>query len=135
MICDDVQVRSLRYRYLWLFGGLCLVGVVLYTTLMPASKLPVLLVNDKAAHGIAFMAMMIWFCGVFKMRFSPLLAIALVCLGILIELVQQQLTYRSAELADSLADFAGIGLGWALAAAGLQHWAAVLESLLVPDQS
>ena len=135
MICDDRQVKSLRYRYFWFFGGLCLVGVVLYTTLMPASTLPVLLVNDKTAHGIAFVALMTWFCGVFEMRFSPLVAIALVCLGVLIELLQQQLSYRSAELADSLADFAGIGVGWALAAAGLQHWAAVLESWFVPNQS
>jgi VanZ family protein len=112
-----------------------MVGLVLYTTLMPASTLPVLLVNDKTAHAIAFVALMSWFCGVFEMRFSPLVAIALVCLGILIELLQHQLAYRSAELADSLADFAGIGLGWALAAAGLQHWAAVLESLVVSDQS
>lgn len=110
-----------------------MVGLVLYTTLMPASKLPGLVVNDKLAHGIAFMAMMAWFMGVFKMRYSPLVAVALVCLGVLIELTQQQLHYRSAELADGLADIAGIAVGWVLAVAGLQHWATYLESWVVPD--
>ena len=127
-------MRPLRFRYLWLFGGLCLVGLVLYSTLMPPRALPVLvIVNDKAAHGFAFVALMAWFCGVFEMRFAPLVAVALLCLGILIELVQQQLTYRSAELADSLADIAGIGVGWMLAAAGLQRWTARVESWIVPN--
>jgi len=115
-------------------GGLWLVGLVLYSTLMPARALPVLvIVNDKMAHGLAFVALMAWFCGVFEMRFAPLVAVALLCLGILIELLQQQLTYRSAELADSRADIAGIGVGWALAAAGLQRWAARVESWIVPN--
>ena len=127
-------MRALRYRYLWLFGGLCLVGLVLYTTLMPYIPAPVL-VNDKAAHGIAFMALMVWFSGVFEMRFSPLVAIALLGLGVTIELVQQQLTYRSADFADGLADLAGIGVGWILAVVGLQHWATQLESWVVTDRS
>lgn len=127
-------MKSLHYRYLWLLGGVSLVGMVLYLTLMPAVAGPAL-VNDKMAHGIAFMVLMTWFCGIFEMRFSPFVAIALLCLGILIELVQQQLTYRSAEFADGLADLAGIGVGWTLAAVGLQHWAARIESWLAPGQS
>ena len=134
-ICNDIQMRPLQYRYLWLFGGMCLVILVLYTTLMPASSSPSMLLNDKAAHGIAFFAMMIWFCGVFEMRVAPLVAVALVCLGILIELIQQQLTYRSAELADGLADIGGIAVGWALAAAGFQHWATFMESWVTSDRS
>jgi hypothetical protein len=117
-----------------LFGGVCLVGLVLYVTLMPDIPGPPLL-KDKMAHGVAFMALMTWFCGVFEMRFAPLVAIALLCLGILIELVQQQLTYRSAELADGLADMAGIGVGWALALVGLQHWTTLLESWITSDRS
>ena len=132
--CDADPVKSLRYRTLWLFGGVCLVGLVLYVTLMPPRPGAALL-NDKMAHGIAFVALMTWFCGVFEIRFAPLIAVALLCLGILIELVQQQLTYRSAELADGLADLAGIGVGWALALIGLHHWAARIESWILPDRS
>lgn len=127
-------MRSLEYRYLWLFGGVSLVGMVLYLTLMPAVAAPTLM-NDKVSHGIAFMVLMTWFCGVFEMRFSPFVAIVLLCLGVLIELVQQQLTYRSAEFADGLADLTGIGAGWVLAAVGLQHWAVRIESWFLPGQS
>ncbi len=134
MKCDPVDVRSLRYRYVWLFGGVSLVGLVLYLTLMPAIPGPTL-TNDKVAHGIAFMVLMIWFCGIFDLRFSPWVALTLLCLGISIELVQQQLTYRSAEFADGLADLAGIGIGWALAAMGLQHWATTAESWVSPHRS
>jgi len=107
---------------------------VLYTTLMPAIPAPVLM-NDKVAHGIAFVVLMVWFCGIFEMRFAPLVAIALLLLGVAIELVQQQLTYRSAELADGLADLSGIGVGWILAVVGLQHWATRLEAWVLPDRS
>ncbi len=134
MICDDVPVRPLRYRYIWLSGGLFLVGLVLYMTLMPSAPGPALL-NDKIAHGIAFMALMTWFSGIFTMRVSPFVAIVLLCLGVLIELVQQQLTYRSAELMDGLADLGGIFAGWALAAAGLQHWASLIESWFKVNKS
>jgi VanZ family protein len=132
-ICDDDCMRSLRFRYLWLFGGLCLVGFVLYSTLMPSSSVTVSLLNDKVAHALAFLILMVWFCGVFKLRFVPLVAVALLLLGVLIELLQQQLTYRSAELADGLADIAGIGLGWVLAAAGLQYWSQWVESWFGPE--
>lgn len=127
-------MRPLHYRYVWLFGGTCLVGLVLYTTLMPLLPGATAL-NDKAAHAIAFMALMIWFCGVFEIRFSPLIAVTLLCLGIAIELVQEQLPYRSAELADALADTAGIGAGWVLALTGLHRWAVWIESWVTFDQS
>lgn len=133
-ICDAGHVRALRYRYLWLFGGVCLIGLVLYVTLMPPRPGAIYL-HDKMAHGIAFLALMIWFCGVFEMRFAPLVAAALLCLGIGIELAQQQLTYRAAELADALADTAGIGIGWVSALAGLQRWTALIEAWIAPDRS
>ena len=125
-------MRSLRYSYLWLFGGVCLIGLLLYMTLMPSVPGAILL-NDKLAHGITFMVLMVWFSGIVEMRFSSLVAVVRLCLGILIELAQQQLTYRSAELADGLADMTGIGVGWVLAVFGLQYWAVWIESLIVSD--
>ena len=110
-------------------------ALVLYSTLVPASALPNVLVDDKLAHGMAFLVLMSWFCGVFEMRFSPLVAGALLCLGILIELAQSKLAYRSAELADGLADLAGVGLGWTLAASGLQRWAEWVESQFTANRS
>jgi len=121
-------MRPLRFRYLWLFGGFFLVGLVLFTTLMPSTALPITVENDKAVHALTFVILMIWFSGVFKLRFTPLVAVALLLLGVSIELLQGQLVYRSAELADGLADIVGIALGWVLAVSGLQHWVEWVES-------
>jgi VanZ family protein len=121
-------MRLLRFRYLWLFSGLCLTGLLLYSTLAPPRGLPVTAINDKVAHALSFLILMVWFCGIFELRFTPLLAVVLLLLGGSIELLQEQLAYRSAELADGLADLAGIVLGWVLAVSGLQHWAKWVES-------
>lgn len=124
-------MKPLRYPYFWFAGGLVLVALLLFSTLTPSSPAPVLTFNDKAAHGISFFVLMVWFAGVYQARFAPLIAMALMLLGITIELLQSQLAYRSAELLDGLADFVGIMLGWLLATAGLGRWTAVVESLLL----
>ena len=124
-------MRALRFKYLWLFGGFCLVGLLLYSTLTPPGPAPAMM-NDKVAHALAFLILMVWFCGVYELRKAPFVAFALLLLGIAIEFFQGQTGYRSAELADGLADLAGIALGWVMAATGLQYWAIRIESWLVP---
>jgi VanZ family protein len=119
-------MRPLRFRYWWLSGGILLVGYVLYTTLAPNVGRTSLF-NDKLAHFIAFAVLMSWFAGVFRLRLLPVVALLLACLGIGIELLQAQLTYRTAEVADALYDFGGIAVAWALAAAGLGRWAELVE--------
>ncbi len=54
--------------------------------------------------------------------------------GILIELLQSQIPYRTAEFADAAFDTGGILLGWFLAGIGLSRWTAWLENLL-PEPS
>lgn len=134
MKCDPGRMRPLRYHYLWLFSSVILVGFVLYTTLMPGIAGPVML-NDKMAHALAFGILMAWFSGIFELRFSPRIALALLCFGILIEFLQLQLHYRSAELKDVLADLIGINIGWVLATIGLHRWAITLESWVAPNPS
>jgi VanZ family protein len=87
-------------------------------------------VNDKSAHFISFAILMCWFSGVFRPRWFLFLALLLVGFGIGIELLQSQLTYRSAEIADALFDFAGILVAWIVAAAGLDRWAEFVEARL-----
>lgn len=122
-------MRSLRFGIWWLAGGILLVGGVLWTTLAPSGGRMVY-VNDKSAHFISFAILMCWFSGVFRPRWFPFLALLLVGFGIGIELLQSQLTYRSAEIADALFDFAGILVAWIVAAAGLDRWAEFVEARL-----
>jgi len=119
----------LRYAYFWLAGGLLLMAIVLGLTLAPLGQtLAISFLSDKASHFIAFLTMMLWFCGIVRFRLTPLVALGLLAFGVLIELLQSQLPYRSAEFADGVYDLAGILTGWLLAVAGFRHWAVTVES-------
>lgn len=120
-------MRALQYGYFWLTGGIVFLGAVLYFTLTPATSL-IVISSDKTAHFLVFTALMLWFGGIFRLRKAPFVVLGLLAFGILIELLQSRLDYRSAEMADVLYDFGGILLGWALAATGLGRWAGAIES-------
>lgn len=127
---------ELRFAWFWLAGGFALMAVVLGLTLAPVGQLlAATMLSDKAAHFISFLVMMLWFCGVVRFRLTPLVALGLVGFGVLIELLQSQLPYRSAEVADAVYDVGGIAAGWALAAAGLRHWAGLVERWLPAPRS
>jgi hypothetical protein len=124
-----IAMQELRFRYFWLWGGIALVGIVLYLMLTPGTGGPTQ-VNDKMAHFLVFAILMGWFCGVFPLRALPWVALVLAAFGMLIEMAQGQLSYRSAEFADAFADFGGIAFAWCLAPLGLGRWAQLVESLI-----
>ena len=128
-IFDANAMRNLQYVKFWFAGGIILTGVVTYLTLAP-SNLNIGISSDKAAHFLTFTGLMVWFCGIFRLRRALFVAIALLAFGVLIELLQGFLSYRTAELADAGADAIGVLFGWGLAAAGLDNWAATIESWL-----
>lgn len=123
-------MRSLRFGWLWLGAGCVALALVLTLALVPlATRMPPLL-SDKMAHGLTFAFLMTWFLGIFELRLASRVAIMLVGYGVLIELLQGLTPYRAVEVADVVADCAGIGIGWVLANAGLHQWAGRIEALL-----
>jgi len=121
----------LRFPRTWLAIGLLIMALVLALALMPSGRMTTLtFLSDKETHFLAFMLLMLWFCGVFRLPFTPLVAMGLLAFGILIELLQSRLPYRSAELADALYDLGGIGAGWLLAALGGSRWTRFVEGWL-----
>jgi len=123
-------MQPLRLRYWWLSGGVLWVATVLYLTLMPAigGWGWAVTVNDKFGHFIAFFVLMAWFGGVYARANWRFVAVALAAFGIAIELIQGLLSYRSAEFADMLYDFAGIGAAWICVRLGFGRWALRIES-------
>ena len=118
----------LRYAHIWATLGAVLLAVTLILALVPEpGQLPIDY-NDKFAHGLAFMALMLWFSGVVEVRRLSMLAICLAAYGVLIELLQSLTATRQPELLDLGADIAGILLGWILSIAGLRRWCFWLES-------
>ena len=104
--------------------------LVLSSTLLPLGGRSMMGFGDKVAHFLAFFILMIWFSGVFRVRLTPWVALGLLGFGILIEIIQSRLPYRSAELADVMFNAGGILLAWGLAAAGIGRWMTFLESQL-----
>ena len=120
-----------RHRRWWLLAGYLLLLLVLVLALVPGPSLPEVEVSDKLLHGLTFALLMLWFSALYPLAQAWRVAVALLCYGVLMELLQGLSGQRSAELGDLLADTAGIAGGWLLAWAGLHRWCRWLELRLV----
>lgn len=83
---------------------------------------------DKWAHAIMFALLAVWFAGQYRPRSYWRIALGLVMFGLLIELCQRMVAYRSAEWLDVAADGVGIIAGLLVAAAGLGGWSQRFEA-------
>ena len=128
-------MRPLKYPWIWFAGGMVLVGILLYLTLMPMPPRVRVSYADYYAHVVAFMGLMVWFSGVYERRHALSVAVALFALGLLIEWLQKMGGQRTAELMDVVSNLVGLALGWLLARAGLHRWTHIAESVLLrrPD--
>ena len=126
----------LRYAPYWRAVSAFLLLLVIAAAIMPAIWMwpdRVSIVRwfgeiDKWAHAITFCALTIWFAGQYHPRAYWRIAAGLLAYGVLIELLQRLVGYRSAEWFDVAADAAGILVGLAIAAAGTGGWSLRLET-------
>jgi hypothetical protein len=121
-------VRPLRYSTIWLAGGVILVAAVIFGSLLPSVSAP--LGNDKLTHLGAYLALAIWFGGVYRPARYPWVAAGLLLLGGGIELAQGMLSYRSMELKDMMANAVGVVAGIALSWSILGSWCQWIEAHL-----
>lgn len=130
---------SLRYTSRWRAAGLMLLILVLAATLMPAvwflsdrrEFISWFSNIDKWLHGVTFLFLAVWFSGQYERRSYWRIAIGLFLFGILIELCQRMVAYRSAEWYDLAADVGGIVVGLAIATAGIGGWSLRTENWLL----
>lgn len=124
-------MQSLRYRSWWIVGGLAMALFIVVVSLLPSSNLPSVQLWDKFEHAIAYFALAAWFGGVVRPDRYLRLALALLALGIAVEIAQQAMGLgRTAELRDVLADAVGVALGLIVAALGVSGWMRGAERLL-----
>jgi VanZ family protein len=72
--------------------------------------------SDKLDHVLAYLTLMFWFCQLHRGRHRRLwIGAGLFALGGCLELVQGLLVFRTADLADALANGGGILVGWGMA--------------------
>jgi len=129
---------SLHHAGRWRAAGLMLLVMVLAATLMPAvwflsdrQEFISWFSNiDKWLHGVTFLFLAMWFSGQYERRSYWRIAIGLFLFGVLIELCQRMVAYRSAEWYDLAADVGGIVVGLAIAMAGVGGWSLRAEQWL-----
>ena len=121
---------ELRYARFWRAASAVLLLAVLAATLMPAiwfwsDRITLsrwLAHIDKGYHFVAFLVLAVWFGGLYRRDQYWRVGVGLLGFGILIELCQRMVGYRSAEWMDLFADAIGIVTGLGLALAGLGSW-------------
>jgi VanZ family protein len=93
-----------------------MVSAIVWLSLTPSPPRVDFQESDKLGHFIGYGTLMFWFSQLYppgKTRISY--AAAFVAMGIILELAQGALGYRSSEVLDMLANTTGVLLGWALA--------------------
>jgi VanZ family protein len=120
----------LRHENRWRVAGIVLLLVVLVATFVPntwVTQSSKFLLSDKLLHLLTFLLLSLWFAGQYARSAYWRLVIGLTAFGVLIELGQGMIPYRSAEWMDLVADIAGIGIGLIIASAGLGGWSLRFE--------
>jgi VanZ family protein len=128
----------LRHTRRWQTASLFILFIVLVAALMPAfwywddnTKALLWFRNiDKVLHVATFLGLAVWFSGLYRKGSYWKIAVGLLAFGLMIEVCQRAVGYRSAEWADVFADATGIVLGLMIALAGIGGWCLRVEEKL-----
>jgi len=127
---------SLRYARRWQIAGTVLLAMVLAGALLPTDWFwskgsdSTFFITDKWVHGVTFAVLALWFSGQYARRSYWRLIMGLVAFGLLIEMMQRMVSYRTAEWMDLQADLLGLAIGMAIALAGAGGWCLRFEEWL-----
>jgi VanZ family protein len=122
----DRALLPLRYPKVWL-----LVAGVVSGSLVPAKVIAALDVNDKLEHAGAYFVLMTWFAGMYRRAYHAWIGLALVALGVALDLLQGLTATRSLDWHDMVANSVGVALGLGLATLWLEGWCQWLERRLL----
>lgn len=121
----------LRFPKLWsALGWLLLAGVVV-GSLIPGPALEGLKVSDKLQHAGAYFALMVWFAGLYRRGFYPVIALVLLALGFVLDVLQILTSTRTFDWLDVAMNGAGIAAGLALSLRLLGGWCQRVERRLL----
>lgn len=121
-------MQPLQYPKLWLVVGYLLIVAAVVGSLAPDLNPSAATINDKLLHVTTYFVLMLWFAGIFKRGHYLWVAVFLFVLGLVLEVLQGQLSDRSAEKMDLVANTAGIGMGIVLAFIGVGSWCTQFEA-------
>ncbi len=124
------MLLALRHPRLWLVSGWILVVLAVIVSIMPLSEMPKMGgISDKVEHVVAYLALALWFAGIYPKSRYPMIGVALLVMGIAIEGLQGAMNLgREADMRDLYANTVGIVSGLLLASIWLGGWAQRVES-------
>lgn len=121
----------LSHKRLWLAVSALLVAGVIYGSLSPAPVVSVPGNYDKVEHFSAYLILALWFTALYPRSRYGLVAIALLALGLSMEVMQHVMALgRFADPRDMAANAAGILLGSVLAIFATGGWAQRVDAWL-----
>ena len=125
---------ELRYSSRWHLAGVLLLAFVMIAALVKTLPFHELTsqyrISDKFLHIAAFAFLAVWFSGQYAKKSYWRIALGLIAFGILIELIQGTISYRTSEWMDLLGDAVGIAVGLSIALLGLGGWSLWVEERL-----
>lgn len=123
----------LAHARAWVAASVLLVAAVLLASLAPLS-LPLSSVPthfDKLEHAFAYLCLAVWFTGLVARGHYWRVAVALLLLGVVVEILQAAMPFgRQGDPLDLVANLIGIGLGVAIATWTTGGWAPRIEAWL-----
>lgn len=125
------MLLALRHPRVWLVSGWILVVTATIASIVPSNELPKFGgVSDKLEHIVGYGVLALWFAGIYPKIRYPMIGVALLVMGIVIEGLQGAMHVgRQADLRDVYANSIGIICGLVLALAWLGGWAQRVEAL------
>lgn len=122
----------LRYPLLWRILGWILVGGVIFGSLAPGSLLRAVPGPDELQHSGSYFVLTVWFAGLYARKRLGVIAAVFLTLGLAMEIIQGQLSYRGFDYEDLVANFVGILVASGLSFWFLAGWCQRVEHLLFP---
>lgn len=107
--------QALKHPRVWFVIGLAWTAIIVYGCFAPSQPNVGVDGFDKVLHFGAFAGLALWFGSIYEKKRHWRIAQILALLGVLIEIGQDQVSYRSSDFYDFLADVAGITVGILLA--------------------
>ena len=127
-LIEDQAKAILRLRWLWFTCGFGMLVLVTILSLMPVSGVSG---NDKLAHILMYAFLSSWF-SLLVIRDQSLwwVLFGLIAYGLLMEFLQGLTDYRSAEIADAIANSIGATIGLIFRFTRVRVWFIRIDQLL-----
>jgi len=129
-------VNQLRLKPLWLLIGYLMVAFVIYSSLTTSPLTPSFKFSDKFMHIVGYFGLMGWFIQIYQQKKTRiLLAVIFICMGVLMEFLQDLGGVRYFEVNDMLANATGVLLAWALVKTPLSETLFFVEKKLLKQRT